>query len=71
MKIIEAINILNIKNYDTTNIINIDLNELKKQYHIQCLIYHPDKNINNNDNNYNILFTNIQEAYNTIKVDFK
>ena len=67
MKIIEAINILNIKNYDTTNIYNISLNELKKQYHIQCLIYHPDKNINNNDNNYNILFSNIQEAYNTIK----
>lgn len=67
MKIIEAINILNITNYDTTNIYNISLNELKKQYHIQCLIYHPDKNINNNDNNYNILFSNIQEAYNTIK----
>ena len=67
MKIIEAINILNINNYDTTNIYNISLNELKKQYHIQCLIYHPDKNINNNDNNYNILFSNIQEAYNTIK----
>ena len=47
MKISEAINVLNITNYTIYNIKNISYNELKKHYHIQCLIYHPDKNINN------------------------
>jgi curved DNA-binding protein CbpA len=44
MKISDAINILNIKNYNITNIQHISYDELKKQYHIQSLIYHPDKN---------------------------
>ena len=44
MKISDAINILNIKNYDITNIQHISYNELKKHNHIQSLIYHPDKN---------------------------
>ena len=47
MKISEAIDVLNITNYTISNIKNISYNELKKHYHIQCLIYHPDKNINN------------------------
>ena len=65
MKISEAINILNIKNYTIYNIKNITHNELKKHYHIQCLIYHPDKNINNTEAT--VIFQNINYAYNILK----
>ena len=65
MKISEALIILNIKNYNTYNIHNISLNELKKYYHIQCLIYHPDKN--NICENSTLLFQNINSAYNVLK----
>ena len=57
MKINEAITILNITNYNIYNIKNISSDELKKHYHIQCLIYHPDKNINNKQAT--IIFQNI------------
>ena len=60
MKISDAINILNIKNYTVYNIDNISYNELKKHYHIQCLIYHPDKNTNiTNTTNTTLIFQNI------------
>ena len=65
MKIHKAIEILNITNYSIYNIKNISHNELKKHYHIQCLIYHPDKNINNEKAT--LVFQNINEAYNTLK----
>jgi len=65
MKINKAIEILNITNYSIYNIKNISHNELKKHYHIQCLIYHPDKNINNEKAT--LVFQNINEAYNTLK----
>ena len=65
MKISEAIVILNIKNYTIYNIKNITHNELKKHYHIQCLIYHPDKNINNTEATF--IFQNINYAYNILK----
>ena len=65
MKISEALVILNIKNYNIHNIHNISFNELKKYYHIQCLIYHPDKNIDNEETT--LLFQNINHAYNVLK----
>ena len=65
MKINEAITILNITNYNIYNIKNISYDELKKHYHIQCLIYHPDKNINNKQAT--IIFQNINQAYNSLK----
>lgn len=65
MKISEAITILNIKNYTIHNIKNISYNELKKHYHIQCLIYHPDKN--NTDVNATLTFQTINCAYNILK----
>ena len=65
MKISEAIAILNITNYTIYNIKNISYNELKKHYHIQCLIHHPDKNINNEDST--LIFQNINHAYNILK----
>lgn len=65
MKISEALVILNIKTYNMYNIHNISLNELKKYYHIQCLIYHPDKN--NICENSTLLFQNINSAYNVLK----
>ena len=65
MKISEAIATLNITNYTIYNIKNISSNELKKQYHIQCLIYHPDKNINNEEST--LIFQNINHAYNILK----
>ena len=68
MKISDAINILNIKNYTVYNIDNISYNELKKHYHIQCLIYHPDKNTNiTNTTNTTLIFQNINCAFNTLK----
>jgi hypothetical protein len=65
MKISEAITILNISNYTIYNIQNISHNELKKHYHIQSLIYHPDKNINNEEST--LIFQNINHAYNILK----
>jgi hypothetical protein len=65
MKISEALTILNITNYSIHTIHNISLNELKKYYHIQCIIYHPDKN--NNDEDATLLFQNINCAYTTLK----
>lgn len=65
MKISEAIAILNITNYTIYNIKNMSYNELKKHYHIQCLIYHPDKNINNEKAT--LIFQNINQAYNVLK----
>jgi DnaJ-class molecular chaperone len=65
MKISEALIILNITNYSIHTIHNISLNELKKYYHIQCLINHPDKN--NNTANSTLLFQNINNAYATLK----
>ena len=65
MKISEAITILNIKNYTIHNIHNISYNELKKYYHIQCLIYHPDKN--NTDVNATLTFQTINCAYNVLR----
>uniref|UniRef100_A0A6C0KRN7 J domain-containing protein n=1 Tax=viral metagenome TaxID=1070528 RepID=A0A6C0KRN7_9ZZZZ len=65
MKISEALNILNITNYSIHTIHNISLNELKKYYHIQCIIYHPDKN--NKDEDATLLFQNINCAYTTLK----
>jgi hypothetical protein len=65
MKISEAIEILNITNYTIYNIKNISYNELKKHYHIQCLIYHPDKNINNEKAT--LIFQNINQAYNSLR----
>jgi len=65
MKISDAINILNIKNYNITNIQHISYDELKKQYHIQSLIYHPDKNSTNE--NATLIFQNINSAFITLK----
>jgi hypothetical protein len=65
MKISDAINILNIKNYNVSNIQYISYNELKKHYHIQSLIYHPDKNSKNE--NATFIFQNINCAFNTLK----
>jgi hypothetical protein len=65
MKISEAISILNISNYTIYNIKNISHNELKKHYHIQCLIHHPDKNITNEEST--LIFQNINHAYNILK----
>jgi hypothetical protein len=65
MKISEAIDVLNITNYTIYNIKNISYNELKKHYHIQCLIYHPDKNINNEEAT--LIFQNINQAYNSLR----
>jgi len=65
MKISEAIEVLNITNYTIYNIKNISYNELKKHYHIQCLINHPDKNINNEKAT--LVFQNINQAYNSLR----
>ena len=65
MKISDAISTLNIKNYTITNIQHISYNELKKHYHIQSLIYHPDKNSNNE--NATLTFQNINCAFLTLK----
>ena len=65
MKISEALDVLHIKNYTIHNIHNISYNELKKYYHIQCLIYHPDKN--NTDVNATLTFQTINCAYNVLR----
>ena len=71
MLIIEAIKILNLNNkYNIQNINNLQLKELKKQYHDMALSFHPDKQINNlQDNNfdYNGKFQKINEAYVKLK----
>lgn len=61
MKISDAIVILNIQNYNITNIQHISYNELKKHYHIQALLYHPDKN--SNTENSTLIFQNINCAF--------
>ena len=65
MKISDAIVILNIQNYNITNIQHISYNELKKHYHIQALLYHPDKN--NNTENSTLIFQNINCAFTLLK----
>ena len=71
MLIIEAIKILNLDNkYNIQNINNLQLKELKKKYHDMALSFHPDKQINNlQDNNfdYNGKFQKINEAYIKLK----
>jgi hypothetical protein len=64
MKISDAIVILNIQNYNITNIQHISYNELKKHYHIQALLYHPDKN--SNTENSTLIFQNINCAFNLL-----
>ena len=65
MKISDAIAILNIQNYNITNIQHISYNELKKYYHIQALLYHPDKN--SNTENSTLIFQNINCAFRLLK----
>jgi curved DNA-binding protein CbpA len=65
MKISDAILILNIQNYNITNIQHISYNELKKHYHIQALLYHPDKN--SNTENSTLIFQNINCAFSMLK----
>ena len=49
MNITNALTILELNNkYNIYNIGNLKLYELKKQYHILALNYHPDKNIKEN-----------------------
>ena len=69
MKIHDAIKNLELNNkYNIYNIHNLKISELKKQYHILALNYHPDKNIsiNSNDNsndNSKEQFQNINNSY--------
>ena len=65
MKISDAIQILNITNYTVDTINKISYNELKKHYHIQSLIYHPDKNVCTKDST--LLFQEIANAYHFLK----
>ena len=67
MKISDAIQILNIKNYTIDTINKISYNELKKHYHIQSLIYHPDKNVENDTKDSTLLFQEIANAYHFLK----
>lgn len=47
MNIDKALKILKLNNnYNKNNIYSLSLNQLKKSYHIQALLYHPDKNKN-------------------------
>ena len=62
MNISSALIILKLnKKYNIYNILELNNNELKKAYHINALIYHPDKNKAVNSTN---SFQKIQEAYN-------
>ena len=62
MNISSALIILKLNNkYNIYNILELNNNELKKAYHINALIYHPDKNKAVNSTN---SFQKIQEAYN-------
>jgi hypothetical protein len=72
MKISEALKILDLhKKYNTYNLKDISLEELKKSYHIKALNIHPDKN---NSENSKENFQNLQEAYiflkKTITLDY-
>ena len=72
MKISEALKILDLnKKYNTYNLKDISLEELKKSYHIKALNIHPDKN---NSENSKEDFQNLQEAYiflkKTITLDY-
>ena len=45
MNTANALNILELSNkYSINNLNELKINELKKQYHILALNYHPDKN---------------------------
>ena len=46
MNIDKALKILKLNNYNKNNIYELSLNQLKKAYHIQALLFHPDKNKN-------------------------
>ena len=62
MNISSALIILKLNNkYNIYNILELNNNELKKAYHINALIYHPDKNKAVNSTN---SFQKIHEAYN-------
>ena len=62
MNISSALIILNLQDkYNIHNILELTNNELKKAYHINALIYHPDKNKAVNSTN---SFQKIHEAYN-------
>lgn len=62
MNISIALNILNLQDkYNIHNILELTNNELKKAYHINALIYHPDKNKALDSTN---SFQKIHEAYN-------
>lgn len=62
MNISSALIILNLQDkYNIHNILELNNNELKKAYHINALIYHPDKNKAVNSTN---SFQKIHEAYN-------
>tara|TARA_B110001450_G_scaffold69519_2_gene65729 strand:- start:498 stop:1505 length:1008 start_codon:yes stop_codon:yes gene_type:complete len=62
MNISNALIILKLNNkYNIHNILELTNNELKKSYHINALIYHPDKNKAVNSSN---SFQKIHEAYN-------
>lgn len=62
MNISNALIILKLNNkYNIHNILDLTNNELKKAYHINALIYHPDKNKALDSNN---SFQKIHEAYN-------
>lgn len=52
------------KKYNVNNITKLSYNELKKQYHILALNYHPDKN---NENDSKEHFQNINSAYKFLK----
>ena len=60
-----ALKILSLdKKYNTYNIDNLDIQELKKYYYIAALNYHPDKNI---DIDTSDIFKNINNAYSYLK----